>query len=112
MQQNLGLSSSICKYEDINSKWFIRWLAELQGPDVNSEDFLKGYRKLWEWTAILEILSERGVLEEGRRGVGFAVGREPLVSLIASYGCSILASDIPEEDQVKDWASTSQYGKT
>lgn len=43
-------------------------------------------RKIWEWCYVAEALSERGMLLPGRRGLGFAVGQEPLVALFASAG--------------------------
>jgi len=55
------------------------------------------HRKMWEWLFIAQALSERGLLAEGRRGLGFGVGKEPLVALFASYGCDLLATDQPPE---------------
>jgi hypothetical protein len=55
------------------------------------------HRKMWEWLFIAEALSERGLLEPGHRGLGFGVGKEPLVALFASYGCDVVASDQPPE---------------
>ena len=40
------------------------------------------HRKMWEWLFIAEALRERGMLAAGRRGVGFGVGQEPLVSAV------------------------------
>lgn len=68
------------------------------------------HRKLWEWCYITQALFERGMLRKGRRGLGFAVGREPLSALFANYGCSIVASDLFEE-QARDagWVDTNQH---
>ena len=51
------------------------------------------HRKLWEFYFIAQALAERDMLRPGRRGLGFGVGREPLASLFASCGCSIVATD-------------------
>jgi hypothetical protein len=66
------------------------------------------HRKMWEWLFIAEALSERGLLEPGRRGVGFGVGKEPLVALFASYGCEVLATDQPPEQAVSSGWTDSQ----
>ena len=68
------------------------------------------HRKLWEWAYICQALEERGMLAKGKRGLGFAVGREPLVALFASRGCEIIATDLDEvAAQDAGWASTNQH---
>lgn len=50
------------------------------------------------------------MLAPNRRGLGFAVGREPLAALFASYGCEIVATDLGEEDAKRaGWVSTNQH---
>jgi len=66
------------------------------------------HRKMWEWLFIAEALSERGLLEPGRRGLGFGVGKEPLVALFASYGCEVLATDQPPEQAATSGWTDSQ----
>jgi hypothetical protein len=51
------------------------------------------HRKEWEFVTISQSLSERGMLQQNRRGVGFGVGRELLPALFAKHGCQILATD-------------------
>jgi hypothetical protein len=51
------------------------------------------HRKSWEWCYVYEALLEHGCLVPGKKGLGFGVGREPLVSLFASHGCEIKATD-------------------
>lgn len=71
------------------------------------------HRKLWEYCFILQALYERDMLQEGRRGLGFAVGEEPLPSLMASLGCEILASDLDVSDERAGvWAETAQLAST
>jgi hypothetical protein len=55
------------------------------------------HRKMWEWLYICEALAERGMLQSGRAGIGFGVGKEPLVAVFAAEGCRILASDLPPD---------------
>jgi hypothetical protein len=68
------------------------------------------HRKLWEFCYICQVLSERQLLQPGKRGLGFAVGLEPLPALFASLGCEILASDLPTGDKRADvWNTTDQW---
>jgi len=55
------------------------------------------HRKQWEFVYILQALKERGLLQSTMRGLGFGIGREPLVSFFASQGCEILATDLEIE---------------
>jgi 2-polyprenyl-3-methyl-5-hydroxy-6-metoxy-1,4-benzoquinol methylase len=99
---NTMLSSSICKYTDFNTPWFNKWKEELKLPDFPA-------RKYWEYAAIIEVLNARGKLREGMKGIGFAVGSEPLASLMASKGVNILASDLAIEEQIQDWSAWGQH---
>jgi hypothetical protein len=58
------------------------------------------HRKMWEWLFIAEALRERSMLAPGRSGLGFGVGREPLVALFAAAGCDLVATDQPAEQAV------------
>ena len=65
------------------------------------------HRKMWEWLFICQALSERDMLRPGRRGLGFGVGREPLVPLFAALGCEIVATDLePDRAQEAGWTAT------
>lgn len=68
------------------------------------------HRKLWEWCFITQALYERGMLREVCRGLGFAVGNEPLTGLFAKLGCSIVASDVGVEIARREgWVDTHQH---
>ena len=68
------------------------------------------HRKLWEYCYITQVLAEREMLQPGKRGLGFAVGHEPLPALFASTGCQILATDLDGSvDVSKEWSSTGQH---
>jgi hypothetical protein len=50
------------------------------------------------------------MLQPGRRGLGFGVGHEPLAALFASYGCSIVATDLQEEEARRTgWIDSQQH---
>jgi hypothetical protein len=47
---------------------------------------------MWEWLFLCESLREAGMLQPGRRGLGFGA-REPLVSLFAGMGCDLVVAE-------------------
>jgi hypothetical protein len=103
----ITLGSKACTQADIESAAFRYWSTCLRDrPGML-------HRKPWEWCFIAQALYERGVLAEGRRGLGFAVGKEPLSALFASLGCHIVASDIGREDADKaGWSATNQHASS
>lgn len=57
-----------------------------------------------------QALFERGMPAPGRRGLGFAVGQEPLTMLFADAGADIVATDLDTEEARKDdWVDTAQH---
>ncbi|MCL1925835.1 MAG: methyltransferase domain-containing protein [Syntrophorhabdaceae bacterium] len=49
------------------------------------------------------------MLKQGKRGLGFACGKEPLPALFAGMGCEILATDLDVNDiRSTKWAETDQ----
>jgi SAM-dependent methyltransferase len=98
------LTSSVCRAAQLASPGFqkrIRDLGERTGQI---------HRKFWEWAYITEALAERGMLQPGMRGLGFAVGREPLASYFASQGCQIVATDLGVGGAIQgNWAQEGQH---
>lgn len=98
--------SELCKEVHFRSAWYDKWCNEIrESPRL--------HRKQWEYTYILQALYERGCLAEGRRGLGFAVGTEPLPAVMAKYGCRITATDLDfSRGQSLGWDSGDQlcYG--
>jgi tetratricopeptide (TPR) repeat protein len=67
-------------------------------------------RKFWEWDYILQALYINDMLNTGRKGLGFAVGREPLSAIMAARGCEIVATDAPPEmASLGGWAEGGEY---
>ncbi|MCR9294966.1 MAG: methyltransferase domain-containing protein [bacterium] len=100
------LTSSLCTLDQLQSPAFRYWTQQLKA------DWMP-HRKLWEHCFILQALYERGLLNEGRRGLGFAVGQEVLPALMAQLGCEILASDLDVGDERSQvWAETDQLAST
>lgn len=99
------LSSCICLERPFHTEAFQEWCRELKHPLVL-------HRKLWEWYFVCQALYERGMLTAGKRGLGFAVGREPMPSLFARFGSEIVATDLDAtDDRVKYWATTHQHAQ-
>ena len=70
-------------------------------------------RKAWEFVFIAQALQERGMLAKGKKGLGFAVGKEPLPALFAKYGCKIVATDIDSSiETAQGWASSNQHSSS
>lgn len=95
------LGSMICRQAFVDGPTHKRWMDEMGFPVVY-------HRKLWEFSYIAQALSERGLLAEGKRGLGFAVGQEPLPALFARYGCDVVATDMSAAD-AGQWATTGQH---
>ncbi len=98
------LKCQACTQATLTSSAFRRWTGELRESPENM------HRKIWEWDYIAQALHERGMLAPRRRGLGFAVGREPLAALFASYGCDVVATDADSAEALRSgWAQSGQH---
>ena len=98
------LRSTPCTQTQLESETFQQWAIAL------GERPLHLHRKIWEWCFIAQALEERGMLQPGRRGLGFAVGQEPLAALFAARGCDIVATDLATaEAEAGGWVTTGQH---
>ena len=97
------LRSQLCSAESLRSPELRAWADRLRpmwaSGDEDGRDVML-HRKMWEWLFIAEALRERGLLAQGRTGLGFGVGQEPLVALFAAEGCDLVATDQPHEAAV------------
>lgn len=82
------LDSILCRHEHFHTEWMQHWAGRLHHKWP-----ITLHRKLWEWIAAAQALHERGCLGPEKRGLGFAVGNEPLPALFASIGTTIEATD-------------------
>jgi len=70
-------------------------------------------RKQWEFVYILEALWQLGCIAEGKRGLGFGCGQEPIPAILAKRGCNIVATDLDFESALEQgWATTQQHAAT
>ena len=72
---------------------YLEWCKLLEGWDAPTGPIRQYHRKLWEWAYIAEAVTQAGLMQPGRRAVGFGVGNEPLPALLASRGLDVLATD-------------------
>jgi hypothetical protein len=90
------------------------WADVLGEPDVSR----RFNRKIWEWAYILQAARQSGVLEAGRRAVGFGVGNEPVPAVLARHGLFVIATDQVADagDEGTDgdagWQATGQWAQT
>lgn len=69
------------------------------------------HRKQWEFVFILRALEYYGALHANSRGLGFGVGIEPLSSIFAAAGCTVVATDLAaDDDRAQVWNATDQLG--
>lgn len=98
----LPLSSHLCRSRDFNEPWLHYWADALRIAPIY-------HRKIWEDCYVLQSLHDAGVLREGSRGLGFAVGIEKLPSLFASRGLRVTATDLdPTDQRAAGWVKTTQ----
>jgi hypothetical protein len=104
------LRSQLCSAESLRSPALVTWADRLRPLWATSDDqrAVMLHRKMWEWLFIAEALRERGMLAQGRRGLGFGVGQEPLVALFAAEGADIVATDQPHAAAVASGWTDSQ----
>lgn len=98
------LKSNVCNLAQLQSETFRQWAVRIHEPTTHI------HRKIWEWCYIAQALHERGMLAPGKRGLGFAVGQEPLVALFASHGCEVVATDLDAgAAEQAGWVQTNQH---
>lgn len=91
---NMGIQAGLCRQRELASDNYRYWCDQVQLPPAL-------HRKWWEYFFIAQVLFERGLLQENRRGLVFGVGIEPLPALFAKMGCRILTTDQAAETAVE-----------
>jgi hypothetical protein len=101
--QQLYFRSSLCTAVDFHHPDFDRW-RRLLGEEPRL------HRKLWEHVFVAAHLEAAGALREGRRGLGFGVGTEPLPAAFAAGGTALVCTDLEvERAAAAGWAATGQH---
>jgi len=97
------MNSGLCKRVDFDKGWLRNALIEMKC------DYMI-HKKYWEWAVVFKILMDNYCIKDGSKGLGFGVGTEPLPALFAKYGCDVLATDAPPENEVSRlWDEGDQY---
>ena len=102
----LNPSTQLCTAGQMTSDVYHDWCKRIFSPARFS-------RKQWEFVYIMQALELSGLLEPGRRGLGFGCGREPLPGLFAKAGVDVLATDLAAPDAVgRGWVETMQHASS
>jgi len=100
---NLKSTSRLCTQREFMTSEYLYWCKRIKEAPL-------WHRKQWEYYFIAQALWEKGMLTSGRRGCGFGVGQEPLPTLFATFGCKIVGTDAPANEEIeKHWNNTGQY---
>lgn len=94
--------SQLCKQADFETAVYRQW-CDLWGQPIVY------HRKQWEFVFIARALETAGVLQ-GRHGLGFGVGRDPLAARLAALGAHVLATDLPGNGGA--WNQSNQHAGT
>ena len=93
------IQSRLCKQKDFETEKFKKYVE-------NINHNFRYHRKLWEFVAIIDTLHELNLLKEGTKGLGFAVGTEPLSAYFIKHGCDIVSSDFIVENNI--WSTNNE----
>lgn len=95
--------SQACTQTQMESDIYKSWCSKIK-------ELPKMHRKQWEFVYILQVLSMHSMVGEGKSGLGFGVGEEPLAAYFASQGAKILATDLePSRASEAGWVATDQH---
>ena len=96
-------TSQLCTESQFHEPAYAHWCGELrEGRTL--------HRKQWEFVYILQALEQNGMLAEGRRGIGFGCGKEPLAAVMAQHGCNVVATDLSAASAAgHGWIETDQH---
>lgn len=96
--------TQMCTASQMDEPVYAEWLRRMNRVPHR-------HRKQWEFVFICQALEHYGMLQPGKRGVGFGVGVEPLPAIFALNGVSSVATDLPAGDaRAEAWSLTQQHG--
>jgi 2-polyprenyl-3-methyl-5-hydroxy-6-metoxy-1,4-benzoquinol methylase len=101
-----AIQSQLCTSEQFDTLVYREWCELLNSPPRFS-------RKQWEFVYILQSLSQNGCLVEGKSGLGFGCGKEPLPGIYARFGCDVVATDLDSQDAgALGWVNSGQHSSS
>lgn len=95
-------TSQACTQAQFDTPEFLYWCERIGEQKVYQ-------RKLWEYCYLLQVLASEGMIAPGRRGLGFGVGKEMTVALLAAHGVEVTATDLHAEAAQEEWVETGQH---
>ncbi len=99
------VSSQAATQEQMREPTYLEWCNRLKDPP-------NFHRKQWEYCFIVQALEQNGALKPDARGLGFGVGKDPIVAYMVNQGCILTATDLdPESAHAAGWVETNQYSK-
>lgn len=98
--------SQVATANQLQSPIFQDWCQRLGLPNYPN-------RKTWEFVYICRVLELNGMIRPGKKGVGFGVGKDPMVAYFAKNGVDVLATDLDINiAKQKGWVHTNQFSKS
>ncbi len=100
------VTSRLANRAESKSKWCQELLKAM------NDGTYREHRKQWEFCFMAHTLDHFGKLEDGKKGIGFAVGQEPLAGYFVKKGADLVVSDLPidgNENLANGWAETGQH---
>ena len=98
--------SQVATANQLQSPIFKDWCQRLGLPNYPN-------RKTWEFVYICRVLELNGMIKPGKKGVGFGVGKDPMVAYFAKNGVDVLATDLDINiAKQKGWVHTNQFSKS
>ncbi len=104
---SLKVTSKLANRMEGATEWCTELLHEME------KGVYREHRKQWEFCFMAHALDHYGKLKEGSKGIGFAVGTEPLAPFFVKRGAELVVSDLPISNSTKGlvqgWANTGQH---
>lgn len=98
--------SQVATANQLQSPIFKDWCQRLGLPNYPN-------RKTWEFVYICRVLELNGMIKPGKKGVGFGVGKDPMVAYFSKNGVDVLATDLDINiAKQKGWVHTNQFSKS
>ena len=95
--------TQLCTRSQFHESLYASWCREIGEVPML-------HRKQWEFVYLLQVLETAGMLQAGRRGLGFGCRREPLAAAMAARGVEVVATDLdPAPATGHGWIETDQY---
>lgn len=98
------ITSKLANREEGFTSWCQDILAEMKDTPY------RAHRKQWEFCFMSHTLDHFDKLQAGKKGIGFAVGAEPLATYFVKKGAQMTVSDMPVEYELaSSWAETAEH---